>query len=89
MADGNPNILEKAQTRFLETQKKTNERNKAMGDYLSEAKQRAVKTAKLRELRLAKEAADREAEALKPVEPKRKRVTVAAKRAAAAAAKVI
>ncbi len=73
MADANQNIMEKAQSRFIETQKKTAERNKATAEYQSEAKARAIKTAKLRELRLAKEEQDRAAEALKPVEPKKKR----------------
>jgi hypothetical protein len=41
---------------------------------MSEAKAREIKTAKLRTLRLAKEEADRAAEALNPT-PKKKRVT--------------
>ncbi|MDR7221067.1 hypothetical protein J2X13_001473 [Aminobacter aminovorans] len=73
------NFLEKAQSRSIEAQKKTAERNSAMAEYQSEAKARAIKTAKLRELRLAKDEADRAAEALKPVEPKKKRVARAAK----------
>ena len=50
---------------------------------MSEAKAREIKTAKLRGLRLAKEEADRVAEALNPT-PKKKRVT---KKAAATEAK--
>ncbi|BBD35667.1 hypothetical protein Amn_05470 [Aminobacter sp. Y103A] len=73
------NFLEKAQSRSIEAQKKAAERNSAMADYQSEAKARAIKTAKLRELRLAKDEADRAAEALKPVEAKKKRVARAAK----------
>ena len=68
------NIMEKAESRFLETQKKTAERNKATAEYVSEAKARSVKTAKLRELRLAKEEADRAEAALTPVKPKKARV---------------
>jgi hypothetical protein len=68
------NIMEKAESRFLETQKKTAERNKATAEYVSEAKARSVKTAKLRELRLAKEEADRVEAALTPVKPKKVRV---------------
>ena len=41
---------------------------------MSEARAREIKTARLRELRLAKEEADRVAEALNPT-PKKKRVT--------------
>ena len=74
MADGNPSIMEKAEARFVDKQKKTAERNKATAEYMTEAKLRVIKTAKLRELRLAKEEADRVAEALNPT-PKKKRVT--------------
>ena len=63
MAEIAQNIMEKAQSRFLETQKKTADRNKATDEYQSEAKARAIKTARLRELRLAKDEAERIAEA--------------------------
>lgn len=75
MADNRQNIMEKAETRFLETQKKAADRAKATIEYQTEAKQRAVKTAKLRELRLAKEEAERAAEASKPAQPKNKRAS--------------
>ena len=83
MADGNPSIMEKAEARFVDKQKKTAERNKATAEYMTEAKLRVIKTAKLRELRLAKEEADRVAEALNPT-PKKKR---AVKKTAAMEAK--
>ena len=83
MSEGNPSIMEKAEARFVDKQKKTAERNKATAEYMTEAKLRVIKTAKLRELRLAKEEADRVAEALNPT-PKKKRVT---KKAAAMEAK--
>ncbi|MEI9421237.1 hypothetical protein O7A70_08665 [Mesorhizobium sp. Cs1299R1N1] len=73
MADGNQTIMEKAEARFVDKQKKNAERNKATAEYMSEAKAREIKTARLRELRLAKEEADRVAEALNPT-PKTKRV---------------
>ncbi len=66
MAESRQNIMEKAESRFLETQKKTADRAKATIEYQTEAKLRAVKTARLRELRLAKDEAERAAEALKP-----------------------
>jgi hypothetical protein len=75
--------MEKAQSRYIETQKKTAERNKATAEYQSEAKARIIKTARLRELRLAKDEADRAAEALRPVEPKKKRAPRAGNGAAA------
>jgi hypothetical protein len=71
--------MEKAETRFMETQKKNAEKAKAMNEYQTEAKLRAQKTARLRELRLARDEAERAAEALKPVEPKKKRASRAAK----------
>ena len=74
MSSNNNNIMEKAEARFLETQKKAAERSKATAEYMSEAKARAVKTAKLRDLRLAKEELDRAAAALLPEKPKKKRV---------------
>ena len=54
MAESSQNIMEKAESRFLETQRKTADRAKATIEYQTEAKLRAVKTARLRELRLAK-----------------------------------
>jgi hypothetical protein len=66
--------MEKAQARFAETQKKAADRNKATAEYVSEAKARAVKTARLRELRLAKEEVERAAEPAKPVKVKTQRV---------------
>jgi hypothetical protein len=74
LSSNNNNIMEKAEARFLETQKKAADRSKATAEYMSEAKARAVKTAKLRELRLAKEEVDRAAAALVPEKLKKKRV---------------
>ena len=81
MAEASQSIMEKAEARFMEKQKKTMERNKATAEYLSEAKVRIIKTARLRELRLAKEEADRVAEALNPA-PKKKRIPRAVRKAA-------
>jgi hypothetical protein len=73
MSDNSNDIRAKANTRFLDTQKKAAERKQASNDYESEAKAREVKTAKLKALRLAKEAEDRLTAALMPtpVKPKR------------------
>jgi hypothetical protein len=73
VAESRQNIMEKAETRFLEMQKKTADRNKATVEYQAEARARAIKTARLRELRLAKLESERAAEALKPAEPAKKR----------------
>lgn len=67
--------MEKAEARFLETQKKTAARNAAMTEYQTEAKARAIKTAKLRELRLARDQAALEAEASAPEKPAKKKVS--------------
>lgn len=72
--------MEKAELRFLETQRKTADRAKATAEYQTEAKLRAQKTAKLRELRLAKEEAER-AEAAGAPEPARKKRASRAKAA--------
>ncbi len=75
MAESRQNIMEKAETRFLETQKKAEDGAKRTIQYQTEAKLRATKTARLRELRLAKDEAERAAEALKPAAPKKKRAS--------------
>ena len=75
MAEVAQTIMEKAEARFVDKQKKTAERSKATAEYMSEARLRVIKTARLRELRLAKEEADRVAEALNPT-PKKKRAAV-------------
>ena len=78
MADDTQSIIDKAETRFLETQKKNADKARAMTEYHTQAKLRAQKTAKLRELRLAREEADRAAEALKPAPIKKKRAAAKA-----------
>ncbi len=83
MAEATRTVMEKANARFADAQKKTVDRKKAMAEYELEAKARNIKTAKLRALRLAKEEADRAAEALEPPKVKTKRVRAAAKPAAA------
>lgn len=83
MAEETVSILDKAQSRFLATQKKNAERNEAMNEYQAEVKAREAKTAKLRALRLARDEAERlEAEkAAKAAAPKKKRAPAKAKTA--------
>ena len=78
MSESSQSAMQKAELRFLEAQKKSAERNKAMAEYQAEAKARAAKTARLRELRLAKEEADRKAQ-VEAAALKSKRKTRAAK----------
>ena len=67
--------MEKAESWFLQTQKKTADRNMAYVEYETEAKLRTLKTARLQELRFARDEAERAAEALKPAAPKKKRAS--------------
>ena len=79
MTSSSQTIMERAEARFLDLQKRKADRTKAASDYQSEARARDIKTAKLRALRLAKEEADRAAEALKvAAEPVKKRASRAA-----------
>jgi hypothetical protein len=75
MSDNSNDIRAKANTRFLDTQKKAADRKQASNEYESEAKAREAKTAKLKALRLAKEAEDRLVAALTPVVAKPKRAS--------------
>ena len=66
-------INDTAEARFAKSQKKLAEGLQATTEYMAEAKVRAAKTARLRELRLAKEEADRAAGTLEPAKIKRER----------------
>jgi hypothetical protein len=67
MSTNNPTLMEKAEARFAEKQKKAADRTQAIAEYISEARARALKTARLRELRLAREEAERAAGPSKPL----------------------
>ena len=56
----------RADSRFKKSEDASTQRQKAMAETAAEDQARRVKTSKLKELRLAKEAADLAAEALKP-----------------------
>jgi len=66
-------ISETAEARFAKSQKKAAEGAKATAEYIAEARIRAAKTTRLRQLRLAKEEADRTAGTLPPAKIKRER----------------
>lgn len=59
-----------AETRFAKAQKQARDGEKARSEYAAKAEQEAEKTARLKSLRLAKEAADREA--LAKAKPRKK-----------------
>ena len=67
MSGSNQTFKEMAESHFAEKQKRAADRSQATAEYISEAKARAVKTARLRELRLAKEEAERAAGSSKPM----------------------
>jgi hypothetical protein len=59
--------------RLAEQQKRATDRMQASSEYMTEARARAAKTTKLRELRLAKEEADRANGTLQPPKPRTER----------------
>jgi hypothetical protein len=61
LADSSKKVRDQAEARFEKTQKAAKEGAKARAQYEAEALAIRAKTARLRSLRLAKEAADREA----------------------------
>jgi hypothetical protein len=73
LSGNNQTLMQKAEARFAERQKKTSDRMLATAEYESEAKARAVKTAKLRQLRLAREEVERSEQPSKPVKAKAQR----------------
>lgn len=73
VADSKQNsMMEKAEMRFVATQKKMADRSKATMEHQNEAKARDAKTLRLRALRLARDEELRAAEALNPPAPKKK-----------------
>lgn len=72
-----------AETRFAKAQKQAREGEKARSEYAAKALQDAEKTARLRALRLAKEASDRDAAAaVQKLKPKPVKKTAAKKKIA-------
>jgi hypothetical protein len=70
MSANDPTLMEKAEARFAEKQKRAANRMQATAEYISEARARALKTARLREMRLAKEEGERAAGPAKPAKAK-------------------
>jgi hypothetical protein len=64
MADDPPNKYPQAEAQFKKAQRAT-EGAKAMSEYIAERQAERAKTARLKELRLAKEVADKAAKATK------------------------
>lgn len=73
VVESSKDARERADVRFKKTQKADAARNAALADHASEERQRKVKTAKLRELRLARDAELEAAAAANPPPAKKPR----------------
>jgi len=71
MAESSKDARERADVRFKKTQKADAARSAALADHASEERQRKIKTEKLRELRLARDAAAAAELAANPPPPKK------------------
>jgi hypothetical protein len=69
LASDSEEVLKKRADASFRKEERTKEGKKAVADYEIEGRAVAAKTARLRALRLAKEAADKVQEAAKPVKP--------------------
>ena len=74
MGDSSKDVRAKADLRFRKAERAATARDQAMNEYAAESERRRLKTAKLKELRLAKEAEEQAAAAAVPPVPKKKPV---------------
>ena len=72
MGDSSKDVRAKADLRFRKAERAATARDQAMNEYAAESERRRLKTAKLKELRLAKEAEEQAAAAAVPLAPKKK-----------------
>ena len=72
MGDSSKDVRAKADLRFRKAERAATARDQAMNEYAAESERRRLKTAKLKELRLAKEAEEQAAAAAVPPAPKKK-----------------
>lgn len=72
MGDSSKDVRAKADLRFRKAERAATARDQAMNEYAAESERRRLKTAKLKELRLAKEAEDQAAAAANAPPPKKK-----------------
>jgi hypothetical protein len=71
LGDSSKDVRAKADLRFRKAERAATARDQAMNEYAAESERRRLKTAKLKELRLAKEAEEQAAAASAPP-PKKK-----------------
>ena len=74
LGDSSKDVRAKADLRFRKAERAATARDQAMNEYAAESERRRLKTAKLKELRLAKEAEEQAAAAAVPPVPKKKPV---------------
>jgi hypothetical protein len=79
LGDSSKDVRAKADLRFRKAERAATARDQAMNEYAAESERRRVKTAKLKELRLAKEAEEQAAAAASAPPPKKKAATKASK----------
>jgi hypothetical protein len=79
LGDSSKDVRAKADLRFRKAERAATARDQAMNEYAAESERRRLKTAKLKELRLAKEAEEQAAAAAVPPAPKKKPVVKLAK----------
>ena len=75
MGDSSKDVRAKADLRFRKAERAATARDQAMNEYAAESEKRRLKTAKLKELRLAKEAEEQAAAAAIPAPLKKKPAT--------------
>ena len=72
MGDSSKDVRAKADLRFRKAERAATARDQAMNEYAAESERRRIKTAKLKELRLAKEAEEQATAAASAPPPKKK-----------------
>jgi hypothetical protein len=74
LGDSSKDVRAKADLRFRKAERAATARDQAMNEYAAESERRRLKTAKLKELRLAKEAEEQATAAAAAPPPKKKSV---------------
>jgi hypothetical protein len=72
LGDSSKDVRAKADLRFRKAERAATARDQAMNEYAAESERRRLKTAKLKELRLAKEAEEQATAAASAPPPKKK-----------------
>jgi hypothetical protein len=81
LGDSSKDVRAKADLRFRKAERAATARDQAMNEYAAESERRRLKTAKLKELRLAREAEEQAAAAVTEPAPKKKKPAAKAPKA--------